>query len=537
MRPRLLAALAAGASTVALLGPTDAHAVDPSGPAPSPATAHARAAAVLTEAQAVFETGPAQRTGAAQRRDATLVLNQLMRVRDSLSPSEQREADRFFARPTEGNGDTINGVTFKYDNDEETPLCGDIICIHYASPPDADAPPQDDTDTDGVPDVVQTALDVAEHVNDTYLDAGYRRPDSDGSRGGGTGKVDIYLANTGAAHLYGYCTVDRNSSGSHRPAYCVIDDDFDDFPSHTPLQNMQVTLAHEYFHAVQFAYDYWEDFWISEATATWAEDEVYDGVNDNRQYLPASQLELPTSPLDRFTSGFSYQYGNWIFVRYLTERFPGRTGTMPTLVRQLWERMSSRPADPDLYSTQAIQSVLAQRGTSFTPAYAEFATVNRKPASFYEEGSAYDPAPPSRTWTLSRASRRTGETSRKLDHLTSLPLRFRPGSSLDQRDWRLKLRVDMPPKGTAPVARVARYLSNGDVRYSPIPLQRRGFSTTSVGFSSRNVDRVELVLVNASRRTRACGSATNFDASYWACFGHPRDNNLRTTFTATAFRR
>ena len=46
-----------------------------------------------------------------------------------------------------------------------------------------------------------------------------------------------------------------------------------------------MTAAHEFFHAVQFAYDAADDQWFMESTATWMEDEIYDDVNDNLQYL------------------------------------------------------------------------------------------------------------------------------------------------------------------------------------------------------------------------------------------------------------
>ena len=39
------------------------------------------------------------------------------------------------------------------------------------------------------------------------------------------------------------------------------------FPTNTPLENLQVTAAHEFFHAVQFAYDAYEDGWFIEGTA------------------------------------------------------------------------------------------------------------------------------------------------------------------------------------------------------------------------------------------------------------------------------
>jgi len=44
----------------------------------------------------------------------------------------------------------------------------------------------------------------------------------------------------------------------------------------TPLDNIKVTAAHEFNHAIQFGYDYWEETWLMEATATWIEDDTAD---------------------------------------------------------------------------------------------------------------------------------------------------------------------------------------------------------------------------------------------------------------------
>ena len=57
-----------------------------------------------------------------------------------------------------------------------------------------------------------------------------------------------------------------------------------------PHQSLRVTAAHEFFHAIQFGYDYAEDGWLMEATATWVEERVADDVNDNRQYLAYGQV-------------------------------------------------------------------------------------------------------------------------------------------------------------------------------------------------------------------------------------------------------
>ena len=65
-------------------------------------------------------------------------------------------------------------------------------------------------------------------------------------------------------------------SSANTPQIGVLDNDYKSrqFPTNTPVENMQVTAAHEYFHAVQFAYDITDDLWFLESTATWAEDEL-----------------------------------------------------------------------------------------------------------------------------------------------------------------------------------------------------------------------------------------------------------------------
>jgi hypothetical protein len=40
------------------------------------------------------------------------------------------------------------------------------------------------------------------------------------------------------------------------------------------VRPLKVTAAHEFFHAVQFAYDIGEDGWLMESTATWMEEHV-----------------------------------------------------------------------------------------------------------------------------------------------------------------------------------------------------------------------------------------------------------------------
>ncbi len=238
----------------------------------------------------------------------------------------------------------------------------------------------------------------------------------------------------------------------------MLDNDYSkgEFPTNSPKENLQVTAAHEYFHAVQFGYDVAEDDWVMEATATWAEDELYDGVNDNVQYLRSGPMSLPHKSLDQFFQ--SFHYGAWIFFRYLTERFPSSDGGMPTLVRELWRRLDDASGGRGEYSLEGVKGVLRKRDLSLTEAFAGFAAANRTPGRSYAEGKAnrYPHAPLARAATLSQAVPRTGPLRLTLDHLAAETVRYTPAKSLVSPKWRLGLTLDMAArwKGTGAVVTI-----------------------------------------------------------------------------------
>ena len=68
-------------------------------------------------------------------------------------------------------------------------------------------------------------------------------------------------------------------------------------------------------------YDYYEDRWFMESTATWVEERFADGVNDNRQYLAFGQVGEPDTSLDLFERGGFAHYGNWPFWEHLADRY------------------------------------------------------------------------------------------------------------------------------------------------------------------------------------------------------------------------
>ncbi len=369
--------------------------------------------------------------------DATLILRDLVLRLPELSGAQRAIARSILARPTDGASDPQGDG---YTVPEAAPLCTTDACVHYV-PSTVDAPDPTDANGNGIPDFVDETSAVTENVWNTEVTTyGYRAPKSDltSTNHGPDGRIDVYIAELGDAGYYGYCTTDDPNATDPNyqywdfSAYCVVDNDFSSLEFPPPGANgvaaLEVTLAHEFFHAVQFAYDAAEDYWLVEGTAAWMEDEVYTDVNDNRQFLANSPLRQPRVPLDR-GRGF-FEYGAWIFWRFLEEYLGSSTGPDPTIVRHAWELADGSATGPDNYSLQAVSKAVAQRGADIHSVFADFAAVNVVPAAFYEEGSSYPSTPMSKTFTLTGGTPSSGVWFAKLDHLSSIYSSFAPGTGV-----------------------------------------------------------------------------------------------------------
>ncbi|MDX6300607.1 MAG: hypothetical protein QOF53_1821 [Nocardioidaceae bacterium] len=524
----------AGATVLAATGA--ARTTDPF----STATIERQATRALEQAQALFGDGPstAERRSATRsvgRREPTLVLRDLARLAGDLPTATQRAtAARILARPDDHlpRDPDPDVVDPKYRHSSPVGSdCSEHFCVHWVEDGSPNAV-SGDGDVTTVPAWVRTTSDTMEHVYGVEVGRlGYRAPLSDGSigrPGDPADHVDVYLADLGRKGIYGYCTSDEPDADPPTRqvyGYCVLDNDYahTQFPVHTKLQNLQVTAAHEFFHLVQFGYDWWEDPWLMEGTAAWMEDEVYDGVNDNRQYLAESPLANPYVPLDYTGDGYQ-PYGAWIFWRFLSEwSGPGRASD-PSVVRQVWEAAVGKR-----YSAGALRTVLQDRHTSAPRAFAAFGTWIRDPGRYFSEGRAYRAAPLDGWFTLTSTHRSTGTHGTPLDHLSHSFIRFTPGSRLTGR-WRLRVSVDMAGPARGSVAQLIVHLRSGHVSVVPVDLGRRGNGTRTVGFRHGSVKRVELDLVNASVRFR-CDQGTE-----QSCQGTSYDDGLRARFRATVVR-
>lgn len=189
--------------------------------------------------------------------------------------------------------------------------------------------PTVDNNSNSVPDYVERVGGYFE-ASWSFLDSlGFDHAPSDGTLGGDS-RYDVYFHSYSGA--YGV-TFPEGSAASQYPgrnayySHINIDPDFDGFP-HTPDQNAQVTAVHEFFHAVQFAYDVSESSWLMETSSTWVEDEKYTDVNDYINYL-SSVFNSPYLSITS-TSGV-HEYGNCVWLHHMTE------SKSEDLVRQIWE--------------------------------------------------------------------------------------------------------------------------------------------------------------------------------------------------------
>ena len=194
---------------------------------------------------------------------------------------------------------------------------------------------------DAVPSMswVQTVAQTFDDVAAAYVVRGWQLPPTVAGV-----PYDVYLRELAPQKLYGQTTSDQAlpSPGFDNAysSFMEIDNNFTDSiydvagGPYSATQSLQITAAHEYQHAIQYGYNYYFDIWYAEATSAWYEDELYDGVNQLYNYLPA-WFSNSTRSLDvevNNTTGGGY--GRWIFNRYLAERHG--TG----VIKAAWEKLA-----------------------------------------------------------------------------------------------------------------------------------------------------------------------------------------------------
>ncbi|MDE2889730.1 MAG: hypothetical protein OXR72_16110 [Gemmatimonadota bacterium] len=310
----------------------------------------------------------------------------------SLSVKTQQAFAHVFQRPAMTDSMVSPGGRFRVHYDTRGQ--------HAVSPADANR--------NRVPDYVEEVAATFDAVWALQVrNLGYRDPLDDGD-----GLFDVYIQQLGTFGVYGQ-TFPNSLRVPVTSAYLTVDNDYDDRIYATRgLHGLHVTVAHEFFHAIQFAYNARELTWWHEATATWMEDVAYDDVNDYFQYT-RFVLDTPTVALDWQPSlQDGHQYGACIYVHYLDQVFGRRT------IRETWEGLGER--NTSSYDIEKLNPTVPTGGFSGTlPGYVtwNYFTGIRSRDGFYEEGVFYQPAASVRTVSTVSGGQASGTGT--VDHLAA----------------------------------------------------------------------------------------------------------------------
>ncbi len=305
-------------------------------------------------------------TGKIGFRTATPAILDIKNNWDRLSPSTQNLVSSYLVRPS---------ATFTHDSPSG------FFTLHYDTLGD-DAVPTADTNGNEVPDFVERCAAYCDTSLTRHQVLGYRTPPPDNGFGGDD-KFDVYFEEM---EYYGYA--DPEGPGPEEwndyYSYLVLNSDFIGFPpNNDPEGNVagaaKATIAHEFHHCVQFAYDPGEPIWYMELDAVYMEDIVFDQVDDNYNYLPLF-MNNPEKSLMEYSM---HMYASFIWEMYLASHFD------TSLMVSIWDGARY----DDIFDVLS-DTLWQEYGWSLDSAFAEFACWNyitgyRDDGLHYDEGASY----------------------------------------------------------------------------------------------------------------------------------------------------
>jgi hypothetical protein len=271
---------------------------------------------------------PSKYRSAEKGKDATYSMVLMARDWDQLSASTKQEILDIRANGLSQLKETVTTPHF---------------VLHYTTEGN-EAVPAQDADANGISDFIDAAARSWETVwNREIGQLGYPAP-----LGTPAQKFHVYYRDLRS--YYGVTYPDNVVLQQTSPvplgtasAYIVVENDFaegfppndEDVTGNEVIRSgaLKVTQAHEFMHAIQFNINVYQSGWLFESHATWAEDAVYDGINDWRWYINTF-LSNPDLPVFN-----RYVYGSAFFMNYLSETYG------VDVTRQIWlqARTASTP--------------------------------------------------------------------------------------------------------------------------------------------------------------------------------------------------
>ncbi|MGD2091669.1 MAG: DUF6055 domain-containing protein [Candidatus Aminicenantes bacterium] len=241
--------------------------------------------------------------------------------------------------------------------------------IHYVKNEKNDhKPPLDDINDNNVPDYIDTMGDLLERAYQFEVkEMGYLPPFGDGDIGGEMNLIDVYILNPGEYPFSGLTKPEYTSSGDYGHCFIILSNNLKLVnPGKDDYYRMKKTIAHELHHAIQYGYNREPEKWLMEATSYWMEGEVFDDVNQDLLVLK-QWFNNPGDSLD--VEEDLYIYGNWIWIKYLSERFG------PDIIKEIWKEQIWKEHQKRT-SLNAIDKVLYSKGTNLSNVFIDFTTRN-----------------------------------------------------------------------------------------------------------------------------------------------------------------
>ena len=286
------------------------------------------------------------------------------------------------------------GLNLSNQNRNTPPSCSDYIessggnfRIHYGTCTSTVESSYFNQEVNATTSYLNLVADAAEHSRSVLLDMGFNQAASDND-----GIYDIYLSNRDNGD-YGV-----NFPSSEGGSFVIIDNNYSNYscgpcliePSATEL--MQITVAHEFFHAVQRTYvsinadNANKYFW--ELSSTWFEDVAYPEINDYLNWYNGYNGDYLMNPENDISDSQWYNgYALAMFGHYLTKKYDQVDNQENSnIMRLIWEDFDGAGTDEALVS---IDNTLSSNyNSSFSVAWSDFNTRNIYNGAFYNTNNS-----------------------------------------------------------------------------------------------------------------------------------------------------
>lgn len=266
------------------------------------------------------------------------------------------------ARPTEGEG--LHPFE-PADEVEAFDSAHGLVRVHFSRSGPNQALPED-SDLDGVPDIVSSIAAQAEAALEGTERLGLRLPVAESALGlgelGGSDALDIYLVDFGGV-ADGMFAVDA-CRGGRCAGHLLVENDFAGYGYASIDEATAVLASHELFHGVQYAYADALPVWLSEGSAVWAE-HLYAPEVDDFLWFCGAYLDELARPFDRPPAGVTTaaSYGVGLVFAYFVEL------AGPGFMVELMEAVEAAGPDGAL---DALVSVSEAAGVGLVARWPEF---------------------------------------------------------------------------------------------------------------------------------------------------------------------